>query len=506
MDQRNLIEQEVILGEELARRRASDPLLAFKPHPKQQQFIEAVLNDIQSENWFIAANRSGKSDAGAYIGAQLARFGDRSPDLRFIGAKGSDIQVRDRSTSGWVVAVDFPSSRDVIQPKYFDNGFGLNISHEAFIPKREVEEWRAGDQILKLKNGSLIGFKSSESGREKFQGAEKNWIHFDEEPPKNIYQEAVIRVGAQRLRVFGTCTILPPEGVKGGVSWIYSEKIKPWQEGILRTIGIYGASIYDNPYLPSSEIERLETIYPEGSIERRIRLGGELLPGLSGTRAYPGFSSLLHVKRLPDLHPRRPLCWCMDFNVDPLCSLVCQREGNLFRVFDEIIIEGGGVDRMCEIFIQRFPHHMAEVWIYGDATSKGRSKQTGKSDYTVVLNNMIQYKMPFRLKVPDSNPSVIDRVNSVNQTLMNSRGEPWLEVDLKCKELIEDLEQVLRDAHGGIKKSYQNNDPYARRTHTSDALGYYIAFENPVRRTSLLPSSGNKVKQPSYTHRQQRAM
>ena len=46
---------------------------------------------------------------------------------------------------------------------------------------------------------------------------------------------------------------------------------------------------------------------------------------------------------------------------------------------------------------------------------------------------------------------------------------------------IADLEQVLRDSRGGIKKSHDRKDPYYRRTHISDALGYWVVKDEPVR-------------------------
>lgn len=488
-----------MVKKELAERQRDDPLNKWQPTAKQRPFIESVLRGEKNENWFIAANRSGKSDAGAYIGATLARFGDESS--KWVAGAESGIAVRDTSTSGWVIAVDFPSSRDVIQPKYFNNGFvPPDASHQPFIPEREIAEWRAGDQILKLKNGSLIGFKSGESGREKFQGAEKSWVHFDEEPDKSVYNETVIRVGTKRLRVFGTCTILPPEGAKGGISWLYSEKVKPYIDGTLVGTEIFTASIYDNPFIPEGELLRLESIYPDGSIDRRIRLNGELIPGVAGSRAYGNFDSRLHVRRQPEIMPRRPLLWTMDFNVEPMCSLVCQRDGFVIRVYKELVIDTGGIDDMCQAFYEAIPRHMAEVWIYGDATSRGRSRQTGKSDYTLVLNGMRQYKMPFRLKVPQSNPAVPDRINAVNNVLRNEKGEIGLEVDPGCKELIQDLEEVLKDNRGGIKKSHDRS-AYARRTHTSDALGYLISYEMPVRASShAKPSEKSSMKTPTYSY------
>ena len=81
----------------------------------------------------------------------------------------------------WNLYQDFPASRDIIQPKLFNNGFGAPGIHAPFIPQREIEHWAKEDSVLKLKNGSIIGFKSCDSGILKFAGAEKDWVLFDED-------------------------------------------------------------------------------------------------------------------------------------------------------------------------------------------------------------------------------------------------------------------------------------------------------------------------------------
>ena len=499
----SLQRKRLLILQEVSSRLKDDPLARWKPTTKQEPFVQSVLKGLKRENWFVAANRSGKTDAGAYIGATMARYGDQSDSVRAVGAKDSSITVRDRATSGWVVAVDFPTSRDVLQPKYFNNGFVPGgASHQPFIPDSEIEDWRAGDQILKLKNGSLIGFKSAESGREKFQGAGKDWVHFDEEPRKELYEETVIRVeGGRVLRVFGTCTILPPEGVAGGVSWLFPQIIQPWQAGNLSDVGIFTASIYDNPFILPEEIRRLEGIYPEGTVANRIRLKGELLPGMGGARAYSNFTEQLHVKSQPSIHPRRPLCWIWDFNVEPMVTLIGQREGKRFRVLRELVLDQGSLDDMCQLFYDAVPQHFAEVWVYGDATAIRRHHQSGLSDYTIILNNMRQYGAPVKLRLPEKNPPVNDRVNAVNRALRDERGEIWLEIDPSCRELRADLLEVLFDNRGGIKKVNKRNDPYYRRTHSSDALGYWICYEDPVRLATVDKQEGRpiKVKRPGYS-------
>ena len=91
---REKVERALFLLQEWQERKKTDPLLNFEPHSKQRPFIDAVLAGANDENWFLAANRSGKSDAGAYCGATLARFGDQSPDVRFVGGAGYSVEAR----------------------------------------------------------------------------------------------------------------------------------------------------------------------------------------------------------------------------------------------------------------------------------------------------------------------------------------------------------------------------------------------------------------------------
>lgn len=465
------------IAEALEERRKSDPLLNYDLHEKQKAFVNSVIWQHKKENWFIAANRSGKSDAGAYVGASLARFGVKSTKVQ-----PGRVQVNDRATSGWVSALDFPTSRDVIQPKYFDNGFvPPGQRHPPFIPKHEIEDWRVDDQILKLKNGSIIGFKSADSGRRKYQGSEKDWFHMDEEHPWDIYEEAVIRVGARPLLFFCTATILPPEGTGTTASWVFSKIIQPWQTGALPHIGCFGASIYDNPGIPRDEIARLESIYPEGSLSRRIRLEGEWLPGIGGSRAYIGFHRNLHVREQPALSPYRPIIWTWDFNVEPMVSLIGQVDRDIYRVHRELVMDEASIPEMCEMFRQHYPFHNSEIWLYGDATAQKRTGQTGKSDYYIVMQEMRAHRSPLKMKVPIENPKVGDRINAVNRLLYDEQGQVRVQIDPSCKELIADLEGVLRDQKGGIMKVRNRKDPYFRRTHTSDALGYWLAAEEPVK-------------------------
>src|SRR5262245_37636209 len=194
---------------------------------------------------------------GDFLRGLLARFGMDAQ--RGAWSSGGDIAVWDRATAGWVVSLDYAVGRDVVKPLYFDNGAAARGAVIPFIPTREISDWSVTDQVLKLKNGSRITFRSADSGREKFQGSARDWIHIDEEPPLSVFEECVIRVAAGRpLRVFISATLLPPEGLLGGLSWLYEQLIQPWESGARPDVAVFGASIYDNPHLDRQEIFRLE--------------------------------------------------------------------------------------------------------------------------------------------------------------------------------------------------------------------------------------------------------
>jgi hypothetical protein len=494
---RQLQEQLANLREEALIRTESDPLRTWEPHNKQKPFIKAVLMDGIRECWYTGGNRSGKSDAGAYIGATLARFGREDP--RALPHDGARLQVKDRATSGWVVGLDWPTLRSTIQPKYFDNGIVSPGEHPPFIPEREIKEWKVSEQLLKLKNGSLIEFKSADSEATKFQAAGKDWIHFDEVPGKPIYEECVIRVGGgRRLQIFGTATLLPPAGVRGGVSWLYTEKIRPWQRRELENFEVFQAAIYDNPYIPREEIQYLEAQFPPGSPMRAIRLDGELIPGVGGALVYSKFDRSLHLSD-QEYDPRRPLCWIWDFNVAPMITLVGQRYLSEFRFIDEICFDdGGNIADMCSHFYHAYAGHQAPIWIYGDATGSNRNSQSGKSDYDVIWSSMRRFQMTIRMKVPTVNPLVSMRINAFNRQLEDELGVVNIQIDPCCKNLIDDMEEVRFDPRGGIKKSHDPREPYYARTHASDAAGYWITYEAPITREDFkihekraaIPSAG----------------
>lgn len=212
----------------------------------------------------------------------------------------------------------------------------------------------------------------------------------------------------------------------------------------------------------------------------------------AGNRAYTAFDRRVHVAEedIP-VNPLLPLHLEVDFNVDPCIweisqtrvaeDPVTQARHNVDAYVDEIVLAPASIKGMVEEFRNRYPAHKAEVWVYGDGTGHGRDAQTARSDYDLMRLEFKDYPSNVLWLVPKNNPLERDRVNAVNRRLVGENGRPGVLISPRCKELIQDFEEVVFRPDGAkILKVYATADPYHRRTHSSDCAGYRIWREYPV--------------------------
>jgi len=82
--------------------------------------------------------------------------------------------------------------------------------------------------------------------------------------------------------------------------------------------------------------------------------------------------------------------------------------------------------------------------------------------------------------------------------LKDEIGRRNIEIDASCKELISDLDQVQLDPRGGIKKSHNRKEAYYQRTHASDAAGYWVTYEAPIRPLSIRQRIMRSIPRVSY--------
>lgn len=273
-------------------KRAQSPIAQYnaggKKHKKQIAFHKCKKRN----RWVFGGNRSGKTECGAVEAVWMARgihpYRKNRPDV-----------------FGWVVSLTAQVQRDVAQKKilhYLRPDWIADIVMQS--GKKDAPERGVVDQIA-VKNVfggiSVIGFRSCDQGREKFQGSSLDFVWFDEEPPEDIYTECLMRVVDKCGEIFGTMTPLK------GLTFVYrdiylNQKRNPevWYEFM---------EWADNPFLSKKEIALLENTMDETILQARRYGKFCTREGL----VYPEFDESVHVIEPFDV----PKEWQDTLSIDP---------------------------------------------------------------------------------------------------------------------------------------------------------------------------------------------
>lgn len=159
----------------------------------------------------------------------------------------------------------------------------------------------------------------------------------------------------------------------------------------------------------------------------------------------------------------------MDFNVGKMAAIV-----HVIRDFEpravEELIDLFDTPAMIEAIKERFPGH--PIIVYPDASGQAR-KTVGASETDLSLLRAAG----FVVVVNDSNPSVKDRINSVNSMLCNTYGERRYRVNTnKCPKYTVALQ---RHIYGDDGKPLKTADA-GGFDHPTEAAGYFITKQYPL--------------------------
>jgi phage terminase large subunit-like protein len=147
--------------------------------------------------------------------------------------------------------------RDINIPK-FNKFLPRNYRVKSDYSKADKIWWITGED-----REWQIQFKSSDSGRAKFQGDAVDFIWFDEEPEKiEIFNECMMRLVDRAGKWWMTATPVH------GSAWLKALKEK---DDVFDTTG----AMWDNPHIPEEEIQsKAEDLDEE---ERLVRIEGQYI-------------------------------------------------------------------------------------------------------------------------------------------------------------------------------------------------------------------------------------
>lgn len=222
-----------------------------------------------------------------------------------------------------------------------------------------------------------------------------------------------------------------------------------------------------SPFIPKAEIEAARRDMDERSYRAEFLASFESMSG----RVYYAFDRKEHIANV-EFNPKLPIWVGMDFNIDPMSTVIFQPQtnGQIWAV-DEIVQVSSNTDDICVELEKRYYKYQNQVTIYPDPAGSARQHARGESDLDIIREHGFK-----RIKVKRAHSAVADRINAVNRVLRTASGEVRLFINPKCKHLIDSFEQTLYIAGS------RDVDKSLGVEHSADAAGYCIEIEFPLRK------------------------
>lgn len=423
-----------------------------KVHKKQIRFHSSKKRN----RWVFGGNRTGKSECGAvevvWMALGIHPYRENRPN-----------------TKGWVVSLSTRVQKDVAQSKI------LSYLEPRFIKEIIMQQGSSAspengvvDRIIVFNSfggTSTIAFKSCEEGRDKFQGASLDYVWFDEEPPKEIYQECVMRVLDTKGDIFGTMTPLK------GLSFVYEDiYLNPKNDKEIFTIFFEWK---DNPFLSRAEIKRLTSMLSPEELE--ARRFGRFTEGRRGM-VYPEFEEYRTV-----IKPFKiPVEWQVSLSIDPgfnnptSCHWYAEDgDGNIFVVAEHymagkpVSYHASEIKRISdEIGWRREIDGTISALI--DTASTQKTLASIRSVADMFLEEGIRVN-------PKVNKNLFDGISRVKEYLAGNDNKPKLYIFDCCKNLIREIKGYMWT---------ENEIPLKKDDHSLDELRYFVMSRVGVKQTS----------------------
>jgi len=219
------LEKAVEIAREIRKRERYNRIEFYDPYPYQKNFHDT--GGSANQRLLMAANRIGKSYCGS---AEMAYH------LTGLYPKWWKGRKYRQPITAWCGGVSNETTRDIVQHELLGSPDDPDAFGSGTIPKNYIIKPERKPGVPNAKSMALIRhvsggnsslfFKAYEMGQEKWQGRSVDCIWLDEEPPRDIYSQAVTRTLDRQGMVYMTFT--PENGMTETVA-SFLNNIKPGQ-------------------------------------------------------------------------------------------------------------------------------------------------------------------------------------------------------------------------------------------------------------------------------------
>ena len=270
------LEQAIKLAEQITEKKDTNRLSFYDPYEYQNNFHSAKDNDgrLARQRLLMAANKTGKTFCGA---AEMAfhltgKYPKWWKGYRFTGP-----------IKAWAAGNTTANTRDIVQAELLGEPGDEEDFGKGALPKDVILKWDRQPGIpnavstvtVKHASGknSKCYLKSYEQGKQAWMGKAIDVVWMDEEPPQDIYSQALrasLKSGGLTYMTF------TPESGMTNVVAQFMNNLKPHQQ-------LYNATWDDAPHLDDEVKEEILAALPPH--ERKMRSEG--IPVLGSGLVFP---------------------------------------------------------------------------------------------------------------------------------------------------------------------------------------------------------------------------
>lgn len=454
-DERSLSDVLETFGEQLVIAAREPNYYRYRPHKRQQAFEQS----LKKNRLYVGGNRAGKTVAGVIEG------------IRYALGEHPYREVPKAPTRGRVVGTDFlsgimrvliPAYRQWVPPSLLINGSW-------------DDSYSKSEKKLTLVNGSTIEFMSYEQEVQKFAGASRHWTHYDEEPPKIIFQECNARLVDTNGEWWMTLTPVL------GLDYIYDEVYLPGTtpgHELYDQYGVVEVDTYDNTYLSREAIDQyMLSLSPE---EQRVRRQGQFVQ-ITGA-VFPMFDREAHSAPesfKPSETDRVYISIDHGWRDHTAVLWHAVSRQNQIVTFDEVYVNHTKIEDICELI-----HRTNRKWgvvpfaTFGDPAMKQTSAITGTS----VVTEYAKHKVFVGVEGVTRDVSVgIDRMVSYLENELDGE-RMWRIVPERCPNLFRQMESIRwqrrasREDEMTLNKLIKIQD---KDNHATDSARFFIVMLPP---------------------------
>lgn len=417
--------------------------LQYEPHAKQVRFHRSETKGRQ----FLGGNRSGKTVAG--INEDVWWATGRHPYL--------DLPM---PTIGRIVTVDFKNGAEKIiipQLKQW-------LAPSDLVNGSWEDSWNGNLHTLTLANGSEIEIMSHDQDLEKFAGVPRHWIHFDEEPPFDIYRECLARLVDYNGRWWMTMT--PVEGM----TWTYDEIFEKRDSPLIEVVQV---DVHENPHVEDEAIDSVLASYDEE--EQKIRGKGDYI-AISGL-VFKHFNPDSHV--IPPCIPNsedyefyRSLDAGYNNPTAILWHAVNYKDGHIITFKEhyrsEWTVQQHAEKALADEKELRDSYGIVPFLGIADPAIKQRQQVTGLS----IQIEYSQLGINWALGAKRDVNAGLDKMNNYLRL-----GKWYITED--CNNLIKEMRKYKRAQYATAKLQAKNNkkeEPQKKDDHAIDSTRYFFSF------------------------------